>query len=212
MNGAPVRRRGTVLLLAAVLLVRSSVVLPAEVGERTTEPSRAERLALWLKDHEVGNAAVVVIIAMLPIFELRGSIPVALGLFGMPVWKAYVLSVIGNMIPIVPIVLLIGPVSDFLMKRSRFWRRFFHWIFERSRRRGGDLVEKYEAVGLALFVCIPLPVTGAWTGSMLAFLMRIRARRAFPAILAGVTLAGVIVTLVVQGVLGAFDFFVAGRP
>jgi uncharacterized membrane protein len=126
----------------------------------------------------------------------------------MPAWQAYVLSVIGNMIPIIPIILLIGPVSTFLMKRSKLWHRFFTWVFERLRKRGGDLVEKYEALGLAIFVAIPLPVTGAWTGSLLAFLMCVRARRAFPCILAGVLTAGVIVTIVTHFGLEAFRIFI----
>jgi uncharacterized membrane protein len=181
-------------VLFSLLILCGPLVALADGGDAaTSEPPKVVR---WLEDRDLGPSAVVVIIAMLPILELRGSIPVAILYYKMPVWQAYILSVIGNLIPIIPIILLIGPVSNFLMKRSKLWQRFFTWVFERSRRRGGDLVEKYEAVGLAIFVAIPLPVTGAWTGSLLAFLMRVRARRAFPCILAGVLTAGVVVTLV----------------
>jgi len=189
-------RRGCrvfMVLLSLVILCGPLVALADGGDAATSEPPKVVR---WLEDRNVGPSAVVVIIATLPILELRGSIPVAILYYKMPVWQAYILSVIGNLIPIIPIILLIGPVSNFLMKRSKLWHRFFTWVFERSRRRGGDLVEKYEALGLAIFVAIPLPVTGAWTGSLLAFLMRVRARRAFPCILAGVLTAGVVVTLV----------------
>ena len=181
-------------------------------GEQTTPAARSttepSKLVRWLEERDLGPAAVVIVIAMLPIFELRGSIPVAILYYGMPWWQAYVLSVIGNLIPIIPIIMMIGPVSGFLMRRSKLWRRFFTWVFERSRRRGADLVEKYEALGLAVFVAIPLPVTGAWTGSLLAFLMSVRARRAFPAILCGVLAAGVVVTLITTGALGIFRMFI----
>ena len=203
------------LCLAALLLAATLAVAAAEstAPATTSAPAggepvpRVRQLADWLRSHHIGPELVVVIIAMLPIFELRGSLPVAILYFHMPWWQAYALSVVGNMIPIIPIVLLIGPVSDFLMRRSKFWHRFFTWMFERSRRRGADLVEKYEAIGLGIFVAIPLPVTGAWTGSMLAFLMRIRARRAFPCILGGVLTAGVVVTLVTYFCRETFRIF-----
>jgi len=185
--------RITSLVLLAILFVNSTAALCGGGDRPTTEPPKIVR---WLEERDIGPSAAVVIIATLPILELRGSIPIAILWYKMPWWQAYILSVIGNLIPIIPIILLIGPVSDFLMKRSKLWHRFFTWVFERSRKRGGDLVEKYEALGLAIFVAIPLPVTGAWTGSLLAFLMHVRARRAFPCILAGVLTAGGVVTLV----------------
>ncbi len=190
-TAAPAWRLLVAALFVALFAVRAAALTSAPA---TSEPSQLVR---WLERQHLGPAAVVVISAMLPIFELRGAIPVAVLYYGMPWWEAFLLSVLGNMIPIIPIILLIGPLSDFLMRRSKLCRRFFTWVFERSRRRGGDLVEKYEALGLAIFVAIPLPMTGAWTGAFLAFLMRIRARRAFPSILGGVLGAGVIVTLVV---------------
>ena len=196
---------GWALLAALLANVWAATTGPAAAERATTEPPK---IVTVLEGYDLGPRAVVVVIAMLPIFELRGSIPVAIWYYNMPWWESYLLSFIGNLIPIIPIILLIGPVSNFLMKRSKLWRRFFTWVFERSRRRGGDLVEKYEALGLAIFVAIPLPVTGAWTGSMLAFLMRVRARRAFPAILAGVLLAGVVVTIVTLFAEETFRIFV----
>jgi uncharacterized membrane protein len=144
---------------------------------------------------------VVFIIAMLPIVELRGAIPWALhpsgGAMG---WKeAYVLAVAGNMVPVVPLLALLGPISDFL-GRYRYTRRFFEWLFARTRRRG-RVVEKYRALGLCLFVAIPLPITGAWTGTAAALVFGIPFRYALPAVTAGVLLAGALVTLASLGVI-----------
>lgn len=206
-RGRRVRRRLARLAVIGLVLVCLATSGPA--GEPDAAPEREPpRLVQWLQRHHVAPWLIVVIISMLPIFELRGSIPVAVLAFQMPWWQAYALSVAGNLVPIIPIILMIGPVSDFLMRRSALCRRFFRWVFERTRRRGEDIVKRYEAVGLGLFVSIPLPVTGAWTGSLLAFLMQIHARRAFPAILAGVLLAGVLVTLASTGVLSVFQVFV----
>jgi uncharacterized membrane protein len=121
---------------------------------------------------------VVFLMAMLPIVELRGAIPWALhpsgGAMG---WKeAYLLAVAGNMVPVVPLLALLGPISDFL-SRYRYTRWFFEWLFARTRRRG-KVVEKYRALGLCLFVAIPLPVTGAWTGTAAALVFGVPFRYA----------------------------------
>ena len=145
------------------------------------------------------------VISMLPIVELRGAIPYAVGVAGLSWPQAYAYAVVGNLVPIVPILLFLGPLSRALSRLPGFGR-FFAWVFERSRRRSG-LVEKYGPWGLALFVAIPLPVTGAWTGAAVAFLLGIRFHRSFPAITAGVLTAGVVVTLAVQGVIGLGSLF-----
>ena len=162
----------------------------------------AEHIAHWFQN--VPAEAITLLIAMLPIAELRGAIPWALTnppIGGGLTWQtAYVYSVIGNFIPVIPILLLLEPVSNWL-RRFRVFDRFFNWLFERTRRRG-KMIEKYKAVGLILFVGIPLPVTGAWTGSVAAFLFGVRTRFAIPCIIAGILLAGVVVTLACMGVIG----------
>lgn len=141
-------------------------------------------------------------IAMLPVFELRGAIPVGSQVLGLPLAEAVALSVLGNMLPIVPILLLLGPVSAWLSRWPLF-ERFFGWLFARTRSKS-DLVRKYELVGLMLFVAVPLPVTGAWTGAAAAFLFGIRFWPALGAIFLGVLIAGAIVTtLVLMGIWGA---------
>jgi uncharacterized membrane protein len=96
------------------------------------------------------------------------------------------------MIPVPFILLLLGPVAR-ILRRLPIFDRFFEWLFERTRRRS-DTIKKYEELGLILFVAIPLPVTGAWTGSLAAFLFGLRFWMSFFCALAGVCIAGVIVT------------------
>jgi uncharacterized membrane protein len=139
------------------------------------------------------------VIAMLPISELRGAIPYGITVGGLSWQEAYVLAVIGNFIPVLPILWFIGPVSDKL-RRFRMFDCFFDWLFARTRRKG-KLIERFEVLGLMMFVAIPLPVTGAWTGCVAAFLFGVRKRLAIPSIFLGICLAGVVVTLATTGVI-----------
>jgi len=139
------------------------------------------------------------IVGALPISELRGAIPLGL-YFGMPLYKAFWLSIIGNIIPVAPALFLFEPVSNALRK-FKLWARFFDWLFERTKKNS-DSIQKFEALGLAIFVAIPLPMTGAWSGVVAASLFRIRFRYAFIAILAGVIAAGlIVVTLCSLGIM-----------
>jgi len=133
---------------------------------------------------------IVIIVGALPIAELRGAIPLALS-FGMPLSKAFWLSVLGNWIIVIPALFLFEPVSNYLRKMKIF-SRFFDWVFERTRKNS-DSIQKYEALGLAIFVAIPLPMTGAWSGVIAASLFKIRFRYALIAITAGILGAGLIV-------------------
>jgi uncharacterized membrane protein len=137
------------------------------------------------------------LLAMAPISELRGAIPYAMTVGGMTWQEAFVIAVIGNFIPVIPILLLLGPVSQRLRRYPAF-DRFFDWLFARTRHRG-RIIERFEALGVCLFVAIPLPMTGAWTGAAAAFVFGVRPRLAIPAIAAGILIAGTIVTLVVTG-------------
>jgi uncharacterized membrane protein len=141
----------------------------------------------------------VVLMAMIPFGELRASIPFAIGIYEMGPEQAFALSVIGNMLPVVPLLLLLDPVSNWL-RRYAIFDRFFNWLFSRTRRYNNRM-EKYGSLGLMPFVAIPLPVTGAWTACAVAFVFCIRFRYAFAAILAGVLIAGIVVTLSCMGVL-----------
>lgn len=146
-------------------------------------------LIKWLKD--IPKEYIVMIVGGLPVTELRGAIPLALS-FGMPITKAFWLSVFGNIIPVAPALFLLEPVSVRLRK-FKIWSRFFDWLFERTKKRA-NTVQKYEALGLAIFVAIPLPMTGAFSGVIAASLFKIRFRYAFIAIAAGIIIAGLIVS------------------
>ena len=146
------------------------------------------------------NELKIIISAAMPVIELRYAIPFGIVWLKEPILKTYCLALTGNMLPVIPILLFLRPVSERL-RHVFLWSKFFDWLFERARKKG-KLVEKYEALGLILFVAIPLPITGAWTGSVIASLFKIRMRYAFICILLGVALAGIIMTtLSVSGTL-----------
>lgn len=132
----------------------------------------------------------VVLTACLPISELRGAIPLGI-IKGLPFWETYFLAVAGNLVPVIPLLLFLKPVSEKL-SRFRLTKRFFLWLYGRTKRRA-EMVEKYESIGLAMLVAIPLPITGAWTGCVAASLFKIKFRYALAAITFGVLLAGIIV-------------------
>lgn len=160
----------------------------------------------------VPKEVITLVIATLPIAELRGAIPWALAelpVGGGLAWpSAYLFAVLGNFLPVIPILLFLEPLSGFL-RRYNIFDRFFTWLFRRTRKRG-ELIERYEALGLVLFVAIPLPVTGAWTGAVAAFIFGIPLKYAIPCILLGILFAGVIVTLASLGVISVFGILRSG--
>jgi uncharacterized membrane protein len=143
----------------------------------------------------------VLFTAILPYLELRGAIPLAWHL-GFPAPLAYCLAVLGNMIPVVPVMLLIEPLSRWLDHIPLF-HKFFHWLFSRCRRHR-EMVNKYGFWGLTIFVALPLPMTGAWSGAIIAFLMGMRKRYAFFSIFSGVAVAGIILILATYGLARFF--------
>lgn len=146
---------------------------------------------------------ITLFLSAMPVSELRGAIPWATFVLKMSWTEALGWSILGNIMPVPFVLLLMNPVQKFLRKMPIF-DRFFNWLFARTRRKG-RMIEKYQAVGLALFVAVPLPITGAWTGSIAAFLFGIRVVPAFIAVSLGVVMAGTIVTLACQGFIGFWD-------
>jgi len=139
------------------------------------------------------------LLAMSPIFELRGAIPLGIGVYGLSPLNTYVIAVLGNLVPIVILLRYLEPVSCYLM-RYPHGNWFFSWLFSRTYRKHVERHRKYGLLALVFFVSLPLPVTGAWTGSVIAFLFGLKFKYAFPAIAIGVLIAGVIVTAAVVGV------------
>ena len=148
----------------------------------------------------------VILIAASPIAELRLAIPLAINTFDFPWYYALLLAIIGNLLP-VPFILLFLDTATRLLSRVALFNRMLNWLFERTRRQG-RIIERYKRIGLALFVAIPLPVTGAWTGSLAAVLFGLSFKHAFLSITVGVFTAGVIVTCL--SLLGWVGAIIAG--
>lgn len=149
--------------------------------------------------------AAVLLLAAMPVSELRGALPLAVLTFKMPLPYAFFLAVLGNLIPVLFLLWLLKPLEE-RMRRFGPGRALFDSLYRRARGRA-DLVEKYEALGLFLFVAIPLPMTGAWTGTLAAIALGIPPRAALPAILLGVLTAGVVVSTLIR--LGLFGGIIA---
>ena len=148
----------------------------------------------------VGKEAIVFIISMIPILELRGALLVAGPLLGVPVAKAIPLCILGNIIPVPFILLLITKIFDW-MKGTKRLKPVVEKLEKKAMSQSAN-IEKYEFWGLVAFVGIPLPGTGAWTGALIAALLGIRFRKAFPAIVLGLVVATVIMTILSYTVLG----------
>lgn len=140
------------------------------------------------------------ILAMTPIGELRVALPIALTQFELSLPVAYIVSVFGNIIPVIFIIYLLEPVSKFLSKRSKFFKSFFDKLFTKTREKHSKKFETLEELALITFVAIPLPVTGGWSGALAAFVFGIPPKKSIPLIFIGILIAGVIVALITEGV------------
>lgn len=148
----------------------------------------------------------VMICSMIPIIELRGAIPLGAAL-GMPWWLNYICAVVGNMIPIPFILLFIRKfIAWMTASRVKFFNKIGGWL-TRKAEKNREKIEKYSFWGVCLFVAIPLPVTGAWTGSLVAAMIDMKFWKALLSCLFGVMIAGVIMTLASYGVVAAFQIF-----
>ena len=131
-------------------------------------------------------------ISMVPVIELRGAIPIAIA-YDIPWQLAYILSVVGNMLPVSFIVMYMKPLFEFIRK-SKIFVSVVDWL-ERRTMKKAETVLKYSSIALFVFVAIPAPGTGAWTGAMIAAILGMRAKYSVPWIAFGVMVAGAIVTL-----------------
>ncbi len=136
------------------------------------------------------------LLAMTPVLELRGAIPAAIIFYKMHWASAYFWAVLGNIVPAVFFIFALEGISGFVMKRSDLGKRFFDWLFDRTRRKVDQKMKKYGRWGLFFLVAIPLPVTGGWTGALAAFLFGIKKQYSALIISLGIAAAGVIMVLV----------------
>ncbi len=148
----------------------------------------------------------VMICSMIPIIELRGAIPLGAAL-GMQWWLNYICAVVGNMIPVPFILLFIKKIIAWMSAcRIKLFNKFGGWL-TRKAEKNREKIEKYSFWGVCLFVAIPLPVTGAWTGSLVAAVIDMNFWKALLSCLLGVMIAGAIMTLASYGVVAAFQIF-----
>lgn len=140
---------------------------------------------------------VVFIVSMVPILELRGGL-IASSLLGIGVYKAVFLCILGNIVPIPFILLFITPIFNW-MKKTKLFRPMVEKLENKSMSKS-DQIQKYEFWGLALFVGVPLPGTGAWTGALIAALLGIKLKKASLSIFIGIIIATVIMTIISYGI------------
>lgn len=145
-----------------------------------------------------GKILITFLMSMVPVVELRGALPSGVAM-GLSPWLAFAVSVIGNMVPVPFIILFIRRILDW-MKRFDSFRRIAEKLEDKAKKHE-DKIVKYEALGLFILVALPLPGTGAWTGSLVAAIFDLRLRSAVPVIFAGVITAGLIVLFITYGVV-----------
>ena len=152
----------------------------------------------------VGRELCVLFCSMIPIIELRGAIPMG-ALLGLPWWQSYLLSLIGNMLPVPLILLFIKAVLKWMKNsKMKFFNKVGNWL-QRKADKNHDRIAKYSFWGVCLFVAIPLPMTGAWTGSLVAAMIDMKFWKALLSCFIGVLIAGVVVTLITYGAVAIFS-------
>ena len=156
-----------------------------------------DSLSLWLHETPLGETLLTMLISMLPVVELRGGLPAGVAM-GLPIPVAFLASLIGNMIPVPFIILFVRPLFKWIRVHIPKLEGFISRLEARARAKSADVV-RYQTWGLLLFVAIPLPGTGAWTGSLIAAMLEMRVKEAFPPIALGVVTAGIIVAVVTYG-------------
>jgi len=170
----------------------------------------------WLTETFAGEFLLTLLVSMVPVVELRGGIPFGVTA-GLPVWAAFLAAVIGNLIPVPFIIVYIRRIFQWMRRRIPKLNRMVDAL-ERKAHLKGQKVTRYKYLGLMLFVAIPLPGTGAWTGSLAAPLpgtgawtgalaaafLDMPLRKALPSVIAGVLIAGLAISVLSYGVVSLF--------
>ena len=145
-----------------------------------------------------GNILMTFLISMVPVIELRGAIPAAV-LAGLDIRVALIVAIVGNLVPVPFIIVFIRKIFKWLQQKSQWLGDLVRSMEAKADAKKAQVL-KYEFWGLMILVAIPLPGTGAWTGALVAAMLDMQLKRAFPAIAAGVVVAGLIVTIATYGV------------
>lgn len=156
-----------------------------------------DSLSLWLHETPLGETLLTMLISMLPVVELRGGLPAGVAM-GLPIPVAFAASLVGNMIPVPFIILFVRPLFKWVRIHIPKLEGFISHLEARAEAKSADVL-RYQTWGLLIFVAIPLPGTGAWTGSLIAAMLEMRVKEAFPPIALGVVTAGIIVAVVTYG-------------
>lgn len=152
---------------------------------------------------DVGKYLATFIISMIPVIELRGAIPIGVSL-GLSHAEAMGISIIGNMLPVPFIILFIRPIFRWMTKKSGKLARLAEKLEAKAEGKW-DKIHRYQFFALTIFVAIPLPGTGAWSGALIAAVMNMRLRNALPSILLGVLIAGILVSGITYGFTSIFN-------
>ena len=155
-------------------------------------------LMQWLTDTGLGRMVFTMLVSMVPVVELRGGMPFGVAL-GLPPWAALIAGIIGNMIPIPFIVVYIRRIFQWMRRRIPRLGQLVDRLEKKAHLKGRK-VTKYKYLGLFIFVAIPLPGTGGWTGALVAAFLNMPLRKALPSIFAGVVTAGLIMTFLTHTV------------
>lgn len=146
----------------------------------------------------VGKEWCIFFCSMIPIIELRGAVPMGWA-FDLPWWQTYIIAVLGNMLPVPFILLFINSIIKWMSNsKIKFFNKFANWLLKKAEKNRAK-IEKYAFWGVALFVAVPLPVTGAWTGSLVAAVIDMKFWKALLSALIGVMIAGAIMTIIFYG-------------
>lgn len=156
----------------------------------------------WLTQTPVGEFLLTLLVSMVPVVELRGGIPFGVTQ-GLPVWASFLAAIIGNMLPVPFIIVYIRRIFQWMRRRLPRLNRLVDRL-EKKAHLKGQKVTRYKYLGLLLFVAIPLPGTGAWTGALAAAFLDMPLRKALPSIFAGILLAGVAISVLTFGVASLF--------
>lgn len=143
---------------------------------------------------------VIIILSLAPISEARGAIPVAITVYKFSVWKSFIVAVIGNFLFVIPFLWFLNNLNERFMK-LKWYNKFFTWWSNRVMTKSKS-IEELEFWGLVFFVGIPLPVTGAWSGCLAGFLLRMKFYRVVLACLIGIVIAATVVTIATVGIRG----------
>ena len=156
-------------------------------------------LMQWLTDTHLGRIVFTMLVSMLPVVELRGGLPFGVAALGLNTAEALTAAVVGNMVPTPFIVVYIRRILKWMRLRIPRLGRMVSRLEEKAHLKG-RVVTKYKYLGLFIFVAIPLPGTGAWTGALVAAFLDMPLRKAIPSILCGVISAGLIMTFLTHAV------------